>query len=555
MNARKIIALLALMVPVLSASAQLNPSRAEEQEIQRLLALPDLTMRFQAAPLDDVLRTLCEASDMAFIGLPTPKGAPNVDMTIKGNPYQALLLVSQTYGYVPLYENGLWHFSPIKEERAKLYPKVYKLKNINVNEINVNQEAMNKAVSRDTSSALPQPVNSTAFTTDISKVITDIKALLELDPNSLAMNEKDAALPQVNPAALLLAGTPSSELATRLGVNQPIKQDNLKGRIIADPDQNSLFIIATKEHHQWIETYLNAIDIPRKLVLLETRFVEVSNDPSTYFGVDWSSALGESGYAGTLTNKNSVNIKNPDIDTGGYSQFLFDANLDKAILTGPELVATLHAISSDMDSRSLQHPSQVTVNNRQVVLRNVTQYPFTSGSTSNSTNNSTTTTEETEYVPIGTTVSLLPRILDGENVELNIMINVSDLLGYQDIGGADIPITSARDYSGQAIVGSGNTLAIGGLDALNKTKGTNKIPVLGDIPVLGYLFRNESSEDSKSNLVMFITATILDGYTGGVKSNDKVDEMLRELDQQLESHGEASKESSTAPKKKYLLGK
>jgi type II secretory pathway component GspD/PulD (secretin) len=563
MNPRKLLALLALIaLGALPVSAQFNPSRAEEQEVQRLLALPDLTMRFQAAPLDDVLRTLCEASDMAYIGLPKPKDAANVDMTIKGNPYQALLLVAQTYGYVPIYENGLWHFSPMKEEKAKLFPKVYKMKYIHINEVNVNQQQLDKSVSRDTSSALPQPVNSTAFTSDISKVITDIKALLELDPSNLALNEKEATQ-QVNPAAMLLSGVPSAELATRLNMVPQTKDAALKGRIIADPDQNSLFIIATKEHHQWIETYLNTIDQPRKLVKLETRFLEVSDDPTSTYGLDWSKSLGGDGYKLGITSKDSVHSTSTAAETptsGSATDntkvgtYLFTSQLDHAILTGPELFSTLRAIQSDSKSRSLQHPTQVSVNNRQVVLRNVTQQPFQSGSSSTSGGGSSTNTNETEFIPIGTTVSLLPRILDGNDVELNIMINVSDMLGYQTIGASQVPITSSRDYTGQAIVASGNTLAIGGLDALHNTTGSTRVPLLGSIPVLGYMFRSDTNTDSKSNLIMFITATVLDGYSGGMKTSDALDETLKQLDADLEGRAKDTPKKGTGSKK-YLFGK
>ncbi len=546
MKARYTIALLALALTSINASAQLNISRAEEQEIQRLMKMPDLTMRFQSAPLEEVLRTLCEASDMAYIGLPRPKDAATVDMTIRGNPFQALQLVAETYGYVPLYENGLWHFSPMKEERSKLFPKVYELKHLHLNDVNVNQESLNTAAGRDTSSALPQPVNSTAFASSPSKIINDIKALLELDPANLAMNEKEATSAP-NPAAMLLAGVPSSELAMRLGNIQPEKKETLKGRIIADPDQNAMFIIATKEHHLWIETYLVAIDRPRKLILLETRFVEINSDPTTMLGVDWSNSLGEKGYEMTLQNQRQSGSVEPS-----SAATLLNTRLDTAILSGPQLLATLRAISTDSQSHSLQHPSQVTVNNRQVVLRNVTQQPFQSGSSSTSGGGSSTATEETQFIPIGTTISLLPRILDGNNVELNIMINVSDMLGTADISGNLIPITTSRDYTGQAIVGSGNTLAIGGLDSLHNTKGYNKVPLLGDIPLIGYLFRNETTSDTKSHLVMFITATILDGYTGGVKTTDNLDLMLQKLDAELESRNKADIPGSKG-ERKYLF--
>ncbi|HNX04726.1 MAG TPA: hypothetical protein PKI32_04455, partial [Opitutales bacterium] len=133
-----------------------------------------------------------------------------------------------------------------------------------------------------------------------------------------------------------------------------------------------------------------------------------------------------------------------------------------------------------------------------------------------------------------------------------------DLLGYQTISGNSVPITSARDYSGQAIVATGNTLAIGGLDALRNTNGTTRVPILGSIPIIGYAFRSDSKEDSKSNLIMFITATVLDGYSGGIKASSGADEMLQQLDEELESRGKEKTPADAPAKKKgqrqYLFG-
>lgn len=567
--------LLLVLIPAVSASAQVGTNAAQVAEEARLAQLPDVNMRFQDAPLQDVLRTLAEASDMAYIGLPQPKEPTTVDMTIRGNPYEALKLVADTYGFVALYQNGLWHFRPLREEQSKLFPKVYQLKYIHLNEVAVDQKSLNTAVAADSSSVLPSPINSSAFAVDASRVIDDIKALLELDPTQLALTEQEAvAAPRLGLAEMLNANQPGlGEVAKP----KPESQIGLKGRIISNPDQNTLFIIASKEHHDWIQTYLTAIDVRRVLVLLETRVVEVRNNPELDIGMDWSAALGTSGYA--LTLKDATETVTTGTPTTGTTTTatdianLFATRIDGAILSGPQLVTTLHAIAATSEARTLQHPSQVTVNNRQVVLRNVIQQPFQSGSSSTSGGGASTESNQTQFIPIGTTISLLPRILDEDKVELNIMVNVSQLLGFDLVGAGDnvasVPVTSSRDYSGQAIVASGNTLAIGGLETMSESQADSKVPFFGDIPLFGYLFKRKENSQENTKLLMFITATVLDSYQGGMSSPEEVERILKSLDSQLDARGldasvpygipegkagsKANKEEDKDAKRRYLV--
>jgi type II secretory pathway component GspD/PulD (secretin) len=133
---------------------------------------------------------------------------------------------------------------------------------------------------------------------------------------------------------------------------------------------------------------------------------------------------------------------------------------------------------------------------------------------------------------VGTSISLLPRVLDGNNVELSILINVSDIVGEKAIGNTRVPITSSRDFSGQAIVASGSTLAIGGLERVLVSRSQTQVPVLGSVPLLGLLFRREQSSDDRSKLLMFITPTLLTGYSGGAPSSPEIDAASRSADEQ-----------------------
>ncbi|MBN2069456.1 MAG: hypothetical protein JW739_07450 [Opitutales bacterium] len=544
MNIKKTFPFLFLLLSSISASAVIISEDYElsADEIQRLMEMPEVSMRFQNAPLPNVLRALAEASNMPFIGLPRD-GSESVlvDMTVKGNAFESLEQVAETYGYALVFQKGIWLFRPIQQVKTKLVSKVYNLKNIHLSSVEPDQQRID--VDGDTTSARPQSVMTNVFSTAPSKLIDDIETLLAIDPDVLSASvqmknqETSSVLSDSKSgiAELLLGTSPEDMKANVLQAlkvapasTQESRSETPRGAVIANPDRNSLFIVATRNQHEWISAYLDAVDCPRKLILLETRFIEVRKEPSMNLGLDWSSIL-SGNYDITATDAT------PGIDGTGEINVLeggtfFTENIGGAILSAPELNVALNFLRNNADARNLQHPSQVTVNNRPVVLRSVRQEPFQSGSSTNASSGTSSTTNNTEYLPIGTTISLLPRIMEGENVELNILINVSDLLGYTTIGDAQTPITSSRDYSGQAIVCSGNTLAIAGLEALLENEDENKVPILGDIPFFGYLFKRKSTSQNNFQLIMFITATVMDGYDGGVKPRKGLQQTLDYFD-------------------------
>ena len=522
-----------------------NPEEA--QVIEELLDAPAVSMRFQNASLPSVLRALAETAGMPFIGLPRGEAEDiYVDMTVKGNAYASLEQVAETYGYALVYQKGVWLFRPIKQVQSKLVSKVYKLKHIHLSSVSPDQQAISTAQGSDNSSARPDSINTTVFSTSENKVVEDIKMILSINPGDLSPNVTQTAEADVpakaaastgKPTGLadMLMGTSPEDLGRKFTETLGAATTNMlaksseetkvaRGAVISNPDNNSVFVVATSAQHEWIQAYLEAIDQPRKLILLETRFVEIRKEPSVDMGVDWDSVLsGE--YNITATDHSS---SDSDSDS---TAFFFKDSIGGSILSGPELTVALSFLRNFADSRNLQHPSQVTVNNRSVVLRSVRQVPYQSSSSTNNNSGSVSSTNNIQYMPIGTTISILPRILDGDNIELNLLMNVSDLLGYSDVGSdVDIPLTSSRDYSGEAIVKTGNTLAIAGLEALLESDNESKVPILGDIPFFGYLFKSSSKTQNNYQLIMFVTATIMDGYEGGITPKKDLQEAVDYFD-------------------------
>ena len=121
-----------------------------------------------------------------------------------------------------------------------------------------------------------------------------------------------------------------------------------------------------------------------------------------------------------------------------------------------------------------------------------------------------------DYIEIGTIINIHPKIIDdymsseGEKaVQLNVSLVVSSEIGKQVIDRKQFPVISSRTYNYTVIVPTGRTLAIGGLSESQETNIEKKIPILGDVPIIGAVFRNKSEVKKKRNLVAFITPTIL----------------------------------------------
>jgi type II secretory pathway component GspD/PulD (secretin) len=177
---------------------------------------------------------------------------------------------------------------------------------------------------------------------------------------------------------------------------------------------------------------------------------------------------------------------------------------------------TLNFIESDSESSITQDPKVVTTNNREVSLKSVIQQPIESGSSVDTTIASRSNVSSIDYIEIGTIINIHPKIVDDymgaagdKAVQLNVSLVVSSEIGKQVIDRKEFPVISSRTYNYTVIVPTGRTLAIGGLSESQETNIEKKIPLLGDLPIIGAAFRNKSEIKKKRNLVAFITPTIL----------------------------------------------
>ena len=192
---------------------------------------------------------------------------------------------------------------------------------------------------------------------------------------------------------------------------------------------------------------------------------------------------------------------------------------DMAILSADEVSLTLRAFRTDQETTSVSYPRVVTMNNREVVINSVVNQPVLSSSTSTNSGVGGTNTQQIEYLPVGTIINVLPKIMANNEVKMLVAITVSDIIGSETIAGNAYPIVTSRIYTAPLRVESGYTVAIAGLNEARDSTSEWRVPVLGKIPVVKNLFGDYDRRQNKKNLMIFITPTILEERSHGLSED------------------------------------
>lgn len=289
--------------------------------------------------------------------------------------------------------------------------------------------------------------------------------------------------------------------------------------IVADDQTNSLIITAQPDVMQQLEQVISRLDIRRAQVLIEAIIVEVSDSDALKMGVQWQQSNGsvsqftDTGLSISTATTSSSTVSSYD----GLAAGFYHGNWGVLLTT----------LASNSKSNLLSTPSIVTLDNKEASFNVGQEVPVETGSQS-STSGSVYTTVERKTV--GTKLKVTPQINEGDSVLMDIEQEVSSVAdstssSSSSSSSSDLGDTfNMRTVKNSVLVRSGETVVLGGLLSNSTSKATYKVPVLGDIPLLGYLFRYNSNSTSKENLMVFIRPTILRDpitYTG--ISNSKYD--------------------------------
>ncbi len=304
--------------------------------------------------------------------------------------------------------------------------------------------------------------------------------------------------------------------------------------IEADEGTNSLIITADADEMVALESVITRLDIRRAQVLVEAIIVELEVTDGQDLGLQWLFA-NDGGFYGSSINASDSRATNiagailpPDGDSGsGSTTGDFDVgNLAAALAGSPGLslgwgvvgkdlsmTVILNALEEQSNANILSTPSLLTLDNEEAFITVGQQVPFITGSFTNTggNNGAQNPFQTIERQNVGITLTVTPQVNEGDSVVLEIEQEVNSLTGatlVASAAAADL-ITNERKIRTKVMAEDGRVVVLGGLIKDDVQSTEQRVPILGDIPYLGRLFRNDAVSVSKTNLMIFIRPTII----------------------------------------------
>ncbi|HCM05519.1 MAG TPA: type II secretion system protein GspD [Oceanospirillales bacterium] len=282
-----------------------------------------------------------------------------------------------------------------------------------------------------------------------------------------------------------------------------------KASIFADEELNALVIRAEPSILKEIGEIIHELDVRRAQVLIESAIVEVSGDASNSFGVQWAVGDTDSPVAGTNFTNAGDSISQIATDAvAGTSSLSNGLTLGAYKSTDGvfDFGMVIQALQSQSNTNLLSTPSIMTLDNQEAEIIVGQNVPFITGSTSSSTNSNPFTTISRE--DIGVTLKIKPHIHEGNELRLEVEVTAESVSSTTVEGQADL-ITNKRELKTMILAADKETIVLGGLISDDITETESKVPFLGDIPGLGWLFKSKGTQHVKRNLMVFLRPTIV----------------------------------------------
>lgn len=293
------------------------------------------------------------------------------------------------------------------------------------------------------------------------------------------------------------------------------RQQNILIR--ADESLNALVMLAEPELIGTLESIVRQLDVPRAQVMVEAAIVEVSGDITDALGVQWAvDARGGTGGAG------GVSFGNTGISVGSVLNAIRDDKIPNELPDGAiigvgtrSFGALITALSANSKSNLLSTPSLLTLDNQEAEILVGQNVPFQTGSyttDSSGANNPFTTIERQD---IGVTLKVVPHINDGATLRLEIEQEISSIAPSASLSAQAVDlVTNKRSIKSTILAEDGQVIVLGGLIQDDVTQTNSKVPLLGDIPLLGALFRSTQESHVKRNLMVFLRPTVIRDRAG-----------------------------------------
>lgn len=375
-------------------------------------------------------------------------------------------------------------------------------------------------------------------------------AVVGLDvPRTAGGNTHVIALRFSNAADLvpILEGVVQSVAPTAPDGTAAPSASGLKTTIMADEGANALIITAPPDMLATLKDVAAKLDRRRRQVLVEALIAEVSADKASEIGVQWR-ATNSTTDNGTAFGGTNFNLSGNGINQVGANPLGVGDGLSLGFLEGStsilgaqvlNLGALIRLLSADTRTNILSTPSLVTLDNQEariVVGQNV---PFITGqfSATGAAQGASNPFQTIQRQDVGITLKVRPRVKQGSSVWLDIEQEVSSLSSDPTSQSAADLITNKRSISTSVLVDSTRIVVLGGLMQDDLQESRQKVPLVGDIPLVGKLFQYQRTEKTKQNLMVFLTPTILEDTEAHSKVTEKPYRQLEGEQDQRASDG------------------
>lgn len=320
----------------------------------------------------------------------------------------------------------------------------------------------------------------------------------------------------------------------------PSGQPTTGGFIQADPATNSLIITAPEPLYRQVRTMIEQLDSRRAQVYIESLIVEVAGDNAAEFGFQWQGLIGKDGdktglFGGTnfSNNNGSGNILN--ITTAAASGSASGVSLGEGLNVGIlrryggtyALGALANLLQSQTKTNIVSTPNLITLDNEEAKIVVGENVPFITGQYTNTGTATTSPFQTIERKDVGITLRIRPQIGESGTVRMTIYQEQSSVLSTATVGTTNAgPSTTKRSIESQVVVEDGQIIVLGGLVQDSYVEEKSKVPLLGDIPGLGALFRSESRTKKRTNLMVFLRPVVMRDADSTVRlSLDRYDQI------------------------------
>ncbi len=312
--------------------------------------------------------------------------------------------------------------------------------------------------------------------------------------------------------------------------NRPVKEmlDKVNamltesGKAIIDEETNSILVVDNVSKVEQITQFLNSIDVRTvSQVRIEAKFVEIDDDARERIGLDWDVETGD------LTTE-------LEVGPSGINGLQLD-------VVNPDINATIELLEEKDIGNLISSPNVMTRNQQEAVLEVVNEQSYVAGWNVSQTQNSTNVTPIVETVEGGITLTVTPLIGQSEVIQLDVepalkVVNLGQAINQIANGNSFpffTPTVDRRTATLNVALKDGQTLVIGGLDRSETDQSREQAPFLGDIPILGHLFRSRDDQTTSRNITIFLTAEIVrlrEGQEEAASASDTAASVVNQSD-------------------------